>query len=598
MDLTGYFIHAPLSALYTLLLVISMGIVFDTAGKTIFRYTEPWARASYFFSGLLLTSWLILLLSLFTLVSVILLKLVALSFVLSAMILQLKNKSRFFFGAILKSLSIPPGASMFSRVTMYLVYVVLACSVIISLAPPTDADSLNYHLGIPVEILRSGSIWYNPDLLQYRMVGLGEMLNILGVANGCVQLGALLQWMGFLWLMYVYAETVPAGTKSTVLSLMLAAPVLLFLIPGQKHQLTGIVCTSLCFHALVHNRSLLQGRMLPLFTFCLVLAMGIKYSFLLSGFVIIVLLWAGAQGLKLAASKTLHIVLLGCIFLLPLFLYRYLHYGDILSPMLERYKSIPDEVVIKFAAYIKGYTDSGFAFPLNVLLPSSASNISSVLAWTAVMIIVFLFLKKYRIEAAVICLFIILTIFLGQQSSRFFLEPYFWMLPLLIVAIGEHSKWSIVLRIGQAQFLLLVPFFLYAVYILVPGIISDTGRETVLRQHAHEYNEAKWINAIVPGNAVVATFTPSRAFIDKRTFPLEYLSLIFEKDTASVHKIDKMLRDYNVQYLVVNPQQANRLRPEYHAEKVSGIQTFEKASRNPFNIHTYRLALYRLHLED
>ena len=65
-----------------------------------------------------------------------------------------------------------------------------------ALGPPTDADSLDYHLGVPLDILRHHGAYPRLDWFHTRLVGLGESLNMLGLAGGTDVLGAVLQFAG------------------------------------------------------------------------------------------------------------------------------------------------------------------------------------------------------------------------------------------------------------------------------------------------------------------------------------------------------------------------------------------------------------------
>src|SRR5262245_50532739 len=62
--------------------------------------------------------------------------------------------------------------------------------------PPTDADSLDYHLGLALEWLRHGGAYPRPDWYPSQLAGIGESLNMLGLAGGTDGLGAGLQWGG------------------------------------------------------------------------------------------------------------------------------------------------------------------------------------------------------------------------------------------------------------------------------------------------------------------------------------------------------------------------------------------------------------------
>lgn len=595
MDLTGYFIHAPLSAFYTLLLGMGMAIVFDKAGKFFFKTDELWQRAMYFFAGLLVTSWTILLLSLFGLISVLLLNIISAGFIVTATYLLFKTPRDFFLNAVIKAITTERDKPLFSQIVLYAVYLSLFCFLIISLAPPTDADSLDYHLGIPLEILRTGNLLLNKDFLHFRFVGFGEMINLLGVANGCPQLSTFLQLIGLVWLLSVYASAVPEKTKITILSLVLGVPLLLFLLPNQKNQLTGIICTSLCFYAIAFHHHKLNGKIFSLFTCLLVFAIGIKYSFILSAGALLVYVFIKNKNLKLSVKHVLNITLGSIIFLSPIYIYKYIYFGDALSPLFETYKSSPEFVVLNFAHYIKQYTDSAFSFPLNLIVPSSLGNTSTVLGWSAVILLFsFVYSRQYIVEITVVALFILLTIFLGQKTSRFFLEPYFWILPVFLIRASSIKWMGSLLIPGQIQFILLLPFFAYAVYILTPGIVSNKGRERVMEKYAYCYAESRWINATIPQDEIVATATHSRALLRGNIFPREYFQQIFNTDAPGIESIHKMLKEYRVKYIVLTPQQVDIIPTEYNLELITGPKKFYKATRNMFNRKEYQLVIYKL----
>ena len=67
-----------------------------------------------------------------------------------------------------------------------------------ALGPAVDADSMEYHLGVPLDWLRHGGAYPRPDWFTARYVGLGESLNMLGLAAGTDGLGAAFQAAGLI----------------------------------------------------------------------------------------------------------------------------------------------------------------------------------------------------------------------------------------------------------------------------------------------------------------------------------------------------------------------------------------------------------------
>src|SRR4030067_1938548 len=67
---------------------------------------------------------------------------------------------------------------------------------LLCITPVSDADSIAYHLAVPLQILRNqtnhaiGEFW-----LHGRLIGSGEYLNMLGLAMGSDCFGSLTQWV-------------------------------------------------------------------------------------------------------------------------------------------------------------------------------------------------------------------------------------------------------------------------------------------------------------------------------------------------------------------------------------------------------------------
>src|SRR5436190_244698 len=67
-----------------------------------------------------------------------------------------------------------------------------------ALGPPSDADSIDYHLGLPLEWLRHGGAYPRGDWFPSRLAGISESLNMLGLAAGTDSIGAGLQFAGLI----------------------------------------------------------------------------------------------------------------------------------------------------------------------------------------------------------------------------------------------------------------------------------------------------------------------------------------------------------------------------------------------------------------
>jgi len=578
-NLNNYIISAPLSAILTLLTGVSLLIVFDVTGIAIFKRKEIWARALYFFTGFLVLSNVILTLSLIHFATVNVFRCLAGIIIIAAVILLRKQ-------TILQDIYAPfrttPNNTT-ERLLKYAVLTVLTAYFLISLAPPTDADSLDYHLGIPVTILNN-SIWQNPDYLHFRLYGFGELLNTFGLSIGCAQFGAFIQYLSVLLLLAVFASATDKSKRYSFAALVLSAPLLLFLIATQKHQLTGIAATSVCFYVLAFKAEETDKSIYIALASTLLFAIGLKYSFIISVFVLMLLL---SYKLQNKTAFYLSFVLLFVVFLLPLYSVKYQNFGDPISPILARLTTT-DSTTINFYTALKKATDNKLLFPFNLFIPTSLGLVTTIIGIGSFLIAISLhFYKQYSLAVATILLACVLMLLQGQRTARFFLEPYYWCL-FLFATISTIPKWiSYTIQAVKLQFVVLVPLILFSAYRLAPGIVSDKQRKNVMAAYAVGYEQAKWIEETVPVDAMICTDIRSRALLSRKYFPLEYMNT----DTATLRE---MLHRYKVNYLVLidNPKQHKKILA-FRGELIA-TKEFTKATRNPLNKKQYTFSIYKL----
>src|SRR4030095_14240569 len=123
-----------------------------------------------------------------------------------------------------------------------------------ALSPATDADSLEYHLGVPLDWLRHGGAYTSPDWFAARYIGLGESLNMLGLAAGTDGLGAAFQAAGLIVaLLGVTAFAKTQADKQFGVLLVVACPVMATLITTQKAQLLPAAALTVALVILVQH---------------------------------------------------------------------------------------------------------------------------------------------------------------------------------------------------------------------------------------------------------------------------------------------------------------------------------------------------------
>jgi hypothetical protein len=252
-------------------------------------------------------------------------------------------------------------------------------------------------------------------------------------------------------------------------------------------------------------------------------------------------------------------------------------------------------VVVRFNAFIKAYSDTPLAFPLGLMIPDTVSNVSTILGCCAMATVAaVVFWRRYPAEVVVVLLFTLLMAVFGQRTARFFLEPYYWCLPVLIIEASTRRWVRMVSSAVAIQAFLLIPFVGFLCKVLGEGIISDSGRERLMSSAASFYDESRWAREVLPRDAVVCTDIRSRALLPCKVFPIEYLYFTDFRDSVQVTRfLELMYRKYKVNYLVISPQgPSGVVRWRCSDSLIAGPVIFNTGTRNPYNKQPYKAFIY------
>ena len=300
------------------------------------------------------------------------------------------------------------------------------------IGPPTDADSLDYHLGFPLDMLRNNGFVQSNDWISSRLIGLGEYLNLFGLGLGSDNFGAILQFLAMCWLCLLVIEGVTDLRRNLLLlKLILSTPILLFMIPNQKPQLIGIVAI-VASVILIVKRPKMEKSALILALGSLFFAMSLKYSFYLTGAGIFVFIcYKARKNHQLRACIGIAAIFyIG--FLFPIHLGNFINYGDPASPVLSsifKLESYEYEVLKQ----LRAFQESGFSVPIGLLIPRGPGTVPTVIGIGLLIILFIGQVSNKTKEYLVLSAYCFIIVFLmGQRISRSFLEVYF----LLIAAVG------------------------------------------------------------------------------------------------------------------------------------------------------------------
>ncbi len=470
-----------------------------------------------------------------------------------------------------------------------------------ALGPPTDPDSINYHLGVPLDWLRHGGAYHRTDWFCTRLVGVAESLNMLGLAGGTDSLGACLQWSGMIAAALAVRTFATSSSDRLLAWLLVAAcPSMAFLVPNQKPMMLPAAATTIAAVLAVRRYSDFRITDAVLAFGCCAFAAASKLSFLLSvGFVALLCLAAARRSGRLLPSAGVGVGALAAL-MLPVLARNYVFFGDPISPFLERFRPHPDPALLEFAHYLRvaegEATLSTLAMlPVRILGTLHPGHISTVLGIGALAFVPALRLRgapRMLLRAALAAA--VTSAVLGQIAPRFFLEPYLWAGAALVAAGASRGKnllrGALTLQAGVAG-----AVALFGAATLFPGALTAHRRTAVLERSAAGYTQSEWLDRVLPADAL---------FVDPGLFHLFAPRPFVAPDPYLVDSpvngdatLAALVRDSHANSLVIVDSNGNdafaRLAGRC-GEMLAPPGVFALAMRNPWNAQTYEAQAFRL----
>jgi hypothetical protein len=489
----------------------------------------------------------------------------------------------------------------FDRAGAILAGLALVALALAALGPPTDADSLDYHLGVPLDWLRHGGAYPRPDWFTSRLVGLAESLNLLGVASGTDCLGAVLQLGGLVTAaMSLRAVAATARDRLVAWLLTVACPVVVFLVPNQKPQMLPVAAmTAALIVTVVRFSSFRASDAILAFT-CAAFAAASKISYLLSvGIVVLVCLAAAWRSRRLGAVAGV-----GCaafaLILLPVLGRNTIFYGDPISPFLERFRHPADPALVNFAAYLRAaYGEHTLR---NVLrLPWTIVAVTHPVEFTTALgigALAFLAALRARGTARILLSAALagaaVALALGQLTPRSFLEAYFWAGAAMVAAPWGRAK-RLIQRALIVQCALTALVAGVAAGRLFPGAWTWGTREAVMVRSSAGYAEALWLDRVLPAEAVVLGQLRSFA-VSPRRFAVSDQVINDPAAVGDVRRLAALVRALGVDTILLsrNDKQSFMDLTARCARPVSRPTEFPLAARNPFNKLGYTVTIFHL----
>jgi len=476
---------------------------------------------------------------------------------------------------------------IFEKLIFSLVFFNMLALFLNSLTPPTDADSLDYHLGVPLFWLQYLDSYPLKGWLHTRLIGLGEIINYIGLVFGTDILGQVVQYSG-LWIVYLSLFILMKKNTHLLITglLVFTIPLNIYLVTSQKPFLFPSAVMFFGFTIFLKNTINLTAKIYLISLLFICYGIACKYSFIIAGFIFIIFIMLTSIKKNMFPLFVMTCFISVLIILVPIYLRNYIYFGDPLSPILEFTKSDPDSLILRFAKSIRSYGGEINIFNV-LLLPITLGitfNITLISTVLGVGTLTILFIKIKNSEAKTM-LFLSLAIcgtvlLIGNISPRYYLEAY-WLL-IGVLCYNEVNKRIFIFRkILLFQAILFTLISTYGVVSLFPGSVSANFRDKVMAKSADGYNESKWLDGKLSSNSYILAQVRSNALLPRRYVPWD--RFFWGKGQEDINKYLKSNKSNGITALFLRLPLHKDLYWLNQYSNSSLKQTFYKGTRNPFN---------------
>jgi hypothetical protein len=481
-----------------------------------------------------------------------------------------------------------------------------------SLTPLTNADSIDYHIGLPIYLLENNLFPKGGEWFHSRLFGFGEYINLLGISIKTLNLGSMIQFLSLLSIYFSITSNIKSNSKainSSIRLSIISMPVLIFLISTSKFQLLPIALIVLSINIFINNWREFELKLkVFLILFLCMSATLFKFNYLLPAFIISLMT---LLRVFIDKKNDFYICFVISIFtfiaiMLPFYAYKaYLFNASIfesfLSPVVGSFIGSNN-----FLTMLQSYNESSFMFPFSILIPDSIGKITSVLGIGFFLV---LFLRKKDLNnhswlLSFLFLLLFSLLIFAQYTARTFLDFYFVLLILLARSIDQDDiKINIYKYFISTQSVALMMLLVFGVTSSISGIFSKTERIRIMNNQANGFEIMNWIDSQIPKDSYIIVTNRSMSFSTNKmiagdwidyvnwnsTEPFHYLDKIPQQDELFIFYIKNSLNEYNIPLKLLNCLN--------HSKSINH-KDFKLAVRNPFNAKKHKVFLLRFDNEN
>jgi hypothetical protein len=469
---------------------------------------------------------------------------------------------------------------------------------LLALAPVTEADALDYHVGVALHILNTGAFPYSPEWFHSRLAGSGESLIALGLSIGAEQFGSLLQFAGVISFIGIFRHESLITKKWRLICLLsvISTPILVSWVASPKPFLLPIAMTTSALMltiVMLGSTGSNYKRLCILYIFTLICLLVMtaavtKLNFMLSGIVVglTAFIYMVRKG-EMIVALIIGIIMAAFIMGPPL-IWKHFHYGGSLISALV--VPFPGDWpgTLAFEGLLRAHRDSTLSFPISILIPSSLGNITTVLGLGLVIAISTILKYKHDTSKTLIGAALIVTLMgiaIGQKATRFFMEPYLWLIMAAMLRNQSPTNSFCYLSIAGllAQSVCIIGAIVIGVATLTTGTLTSELRHATMGRHAMGYLEMRWVDSVLPPDAKLIVKSRFIALSPRYSISSDWQSYISNGDTQ--RQIYEDLTSIKTpDFILLYTQSGEQLNlNKCDGEIFAGPFHTKVATRNPFN---------------
>ena len=471
-----------------------------------------------------------------------------------------------------------------------IIFILITSYLLLSLGPVTNADSLDYHIGVPLHLLSNEGNFPSHNYFHAVAFGSGEIINLIGLTIGAEAFAPLIQFGGILSITGILKKSkLKESLKSFIIVLAITSPVYIFLVTSSKPQLLYIGCSALAFSLIFFNEKLSlrknNTKFITLICFFLLIPITAKFSFALgSGLLFLILAYKAFKDgffIKLIIISSLVFL----IFLFPQIIWRLNTYG---GNIFSAFFPIPTHL-FGYTNLANSLTTCGYhgCIPYWIFIPKSLSEFTECLGFGCLIIFFFKDYKNNKLRV-IIMLVLIYSLFahkFGPNIARYYIDPLVWLsIAASRLNFGKTNFLNISWKLTvYLQGIIVFIGIIYGIFTLTVGTINNELRSNVMANKASGYSIHKWASSILPNDSIVLTSHRSISILERKTIYIDFMTYLDPQNKKSNHYFDLVKESKpthiifydNKKYFNHFENCVNKL--EYYGKNVGNL-----AGRNPF----------------